>query len=276
MWKGIYYEGKHEPIISRELFNKVQEVLSGKGRPRKRVHDFTFKGLLRCGHCGCRLVGYLAKGKYIYYHCNRSKAICNEKYVSEQEMDKQFMEDLKYFKMSNETIEHLRNALNESHQEEKLYFESCMNNLDQEIKNLRKKLSIAYEDRVNGIITAEEYVQMSNAWKMRLSEVSEEIDRHDKANIGYYEDGERILELAQNAVLIYFKMNSEEKRKLLNLVYSNCFWKDGKMIPQYRQPFDILIDMNKKKNQMKGQKRLKIDKIDRSYPWRDLNLRPTD
>ena len=54
-WKKRLYKGAHEQIVSRELFDKVQEVFASHGRDRGlyRVHEFAFGSLMRCGECGC-------------------------------------------------------------------------------------------------------------------------------------------------------------------------------------------------------------------------------
>jgi hypothetical protein len=50
-----------------------------------------------------------------------------------------------------------------------------------------------------------------------------------------------LLDLAQKAVFLYEKQEMKEKRKLLDFVCSNSTWKDGRLIPQYRKPFDLLL-----------------------------------
>jgi len=69
--KDALYPGRHEPIISKELFDGVQEILNrGDGARTKRENPF--KGLLKCGHCGRQftLTEKLKAGKtYRYLHC---------------------------------------------------------------------------------------------------------------------------------------------------------------------------------------------------------------
>src|SRR3989338_8580824 len=50
---GELYEGKHEPIIAKKLFDQVQEVLKQRGRVRihEKNQPQVFCGLLRCGTC---------------------------------------------------------------------------------------------------------------------------------------------------------------------------------------------------------------------------------
>src|SRR5262249_6147195 len=56
-WDGEQYQGTHEPIISKDLFQRVQSVFAEKGRHlmRRQKHNWTFQGLVSCGHCGCAL-----------------------------------------------------------------------------------------------------------------------------------------------------------------------------------------------------------------------------
>ena len=65
----------HELLISTALFERVQEILDGRYSTKEKVtkHEFTFSGLVHCGHCGCALVGEKKKGKYVYYHCTGNK-----------------------------------------------------------------------------------------------------------------------------------------------------------------------------------------------------------
>src|SRR5262245_29890716 len=68
--------GDFEPLISEELFYRVQAILSGRVPstvPRKRAHpDFPLRGFVRCESCGRGLTGSWSKGRsdyYAYYHC---------------------------------------------------------------------------------------------------------------------------------------------------------------------------------------------------------------
>jgi len=68
---GVTYQGSHEPLVSREVWERVQEILDGRHekKHRKMHHSFPFSGLVSCGHCGCSLVGERKKQRYVYYNC---------------------------------------------------------------------------------------------------------------------------------------------------------------------------------------------------------------
>src|SRR5205823_6351240 len=62
-WKGKTYQGKYPPLVSEELWEKVQRLLRQRCQRKTRFvkHDFAFARLITCGHCGCALVGEIKK-----------------------------------------------------------------------------------------------------------------------------------------------------------------------------------------------------------------------
>jgi DNA invertase Pin-like site-specific DNA recombinase len=72
---GETHEGKHQPLISRATFDRVQAVASGKFAIRSTKHDFVFRCLVRCANCGRHLVGERQKGKYLYYRCHNEACL---------------------------------------------------------------------------------------------------------------------------------------------------------------------------------------------------------
>jgi DNA invertase Pin-like site-specific DNA recombinase len=98
-WKEEIYEGKYQPIVSKKIFDKVQEVLKQRGKPRKKrqKHNFPFCGLFRCS-CGAAITAQFAKGNgglYRYYRCTRKFGSCKEKYIQEKELINQICQKLK-------------------------------------------------------------------------------------------------------------------------------------------------------------------------------------
>ncbi|PJA87319.1 MAG: hypothetical protein CO141_00130, partial [Candidatus Moranbacteria bacterium CG_4_9_14_3_um_filter_42_9] len=88
-FNGEPYEGTHEPIISKKLFDDVQQVMNNRGKKkRKRKHEFAFSGFMKCGKCGCLITAETQKG-YIYYRCTKKKQTCNEKYIREEALVEQ-------------------------------------------------------------------------------------------------------------------------------------------------------------------------------------------
>jgi len=96
---GNWYKGKHEPIVSKELFDKANEQLK-RDKIVRQSHEFAFTKLMICGLCGSGISAeekykQLKNGtvaKYIYYGCGRSRdRQCKNTYLKEEELIEQFI-----------------------------------------------------------------------------------------------------------------------------------------------------------------------------------------
>ena len=112
-WNGRRFAGRHEPIVSRELWVEVQDVLDGRHarKHRRSKHDFAFSGLITCGHCGCALVGEIKKQRYVYYHCTGFRGKCKEPYVRQEVVERQFATVLGRLAFDDEVLAWVREAL---------------------------------------------------------------------------------------------------------------------------------------------------------------------
>jgi DNA invertase Pin-like site-specific DNA recombinase len=95
---GKWYQGKHEPIITKELFDKTQENIS-EHVMKDYGKEYAFTKLMTCSLCGsgitaCEKYKHQQNGnvhKYIYYGCSRSKnKHCKAKYIEEKDLIQQF------------------------------------------------------------------------------------------------------------------------------------------------------------------------------------------
>ena len=276
-WVGRRYRGTHEPIISKGLFDRVQEVLAEKGRrkTRQQKHRWAFQGLVSCGHCGCALTGEIKKGRYVYYHCTGHKGKCPERYVREEELDREFTEALRAIKIDKEVLQWVVIALKESHSEEKRYHNDMISTFQNQYQKLQDRTDAMYIDKLDGKVSEDFFSRKSEEWGAEQANILRKIEQHQSANRFYLEEGTRFLELAQKAVTLYEKQEMEEKRRLLNFVFSNSTWKDGKLKPVYRKPFDLLALTNTAYQKEKAVSSKKDGLFEIWLPGQDSNLQPS-
>lgn len=102
-----WYKGKHEPLITKELFDKVQKALIVPPKSKWGEKEFPFKGFIKCYSCGSSLVGEQkiktnkngGVREYTYYHCSRQvDHDCKELFARESDIVDQLYE------MRNELI----------------------------------------------------------------------------------------------------------------------------------------------------------------------------
>ena len=101
-----------------------------------------------------------------------------------------------------------------------------------------------YEDKLDGNINQDFYDRKSLEWKREQDDILRRIERLQSAKRSYLDDEAKLLELAQRAVMLYERQKAQEKRRIINFVCSNSVWNDGRLHPNYRQPFDMLTETN--------------------------------
>lgn len=97
---GIFFQGKHEPLVTKELFDLVQQQLKSQ-LLRVENKEFAFTRLLTCGLCGSGISAdekfkNLKDGtvnRYVYYGCTKAKdKNCKCGYINETELIEQFIQ----------------------------------------------------------------------------------------------------------------------------------------------------------------------------------------
>ena len=241
LFKGKLYQGNHEPLVSKELFDTVGEILTGKGLRRgKSKSQFLFSSLLVCGNpsCGCSITAEIKKGKYIYYHCTNYRGNCSKKSVREENLEEKFVELLKGLKMDEEKLEWVKEGLRESRKEEKEYHDKQIETLQREFNSLKDRLHKLYLDKIDGKITEEFWKENHDNWSKRQDEILQSIELHKKANVNYLETGIALLDYANNAHEEYkLQKDKHERRKLLNIVLSNSTLFGSILVANYNEPF---------------------------------------
>ena len=62
-YNGEMYDGKHEPVIAKKLFEACQKVMADRSRPKKPSQkEYPFRNMLVCGECGCAITSETQKG----------------------------------------------------------------------------------------------------------------------------------------------------------------------------------------------------------------------
>ena len=92
-----WYKGAHKPLVSKELWNEVQQS-RGVNKGIWGSKQFAFRGLLMCGQCGAEMtaqekIKLLKKTgvhkRFVYYNCTRKiDPNCKEKYINEETLCK--------------------------------------------------------------------------------------------------------------------------------------------------------------------------------------------
>ena len=243
-WNGEIYEGKHEPLISKETYDLNQRILKRGNYPKFRIHDYALKGLVKCGECKKMITWYEKKGK-VYGECNtkdRPDGKCNQKICGrEDKYVKEIVDLLKTFQIYDKRlIGAIRKELQKDNEDQHHREELILENAESRIRQIRSAVSTAYDDRINNIISVEKYQEIKDKYDSEEKSLEEEIRRIKKYSDKQREIGLAIFDLSQNGEKIFKKASNEEKRTLLNVMFSNLYLLDGKMQYEVNPAFEIV------------------------------------
>jgi len=124
------HQGTHTPIISKKLFDDVQVILHGRGRPLAIQNDpRPYCGLLKCATCGMSITGENKLKRqlcgtihhYVYYRCTKkSKTIvCDEPCIRQEKLDAQLSSLLAQNTLSKEWADALSKMILEHEKDSK-------------------------------------------------------------------------------------------------------------------------------------------------------------
>jgi DNA invertase Pin-like site-specific DNA recombinase len=246
-WSGMVFQGKHKPLISRQLWQRVQERLTSRyhSKVRRVKYDFAYSRLIKCSHCGCSLVAERKKeGRLVYYHCSGYKGNCGEPYVREEELDRQFFVYLDALYFDEEVMEYVRGKLLQSRGDKRRFHREALNRLREEEKKLQSRLDLIYEDKLNGTINADLFQRKADECMKKLDQVASAIEHHSEISTEDIDKSIDLLELARSARELYMERSGAERRRLLKILLSNCTWGNGKLVAEFNQPFDMLAATN--------------------------------
>jgi hypothetical protein len=154
-WR-ISRAGDWEPIVSRELFARVQSrrQYRGRGNSHKRLHpDFPLRVFVRCGRCQTPLTGSWSRGRnarYAYYSCRKGRCVR----VGRERLESLFVERLRalqpdpdYLRLFNAIV---RDVWREQQTEARRLREETQRNLEAVSRRLDQlESAFIYDKRVD-------------------------------------------------------------------------------------------------------------------------------
>ena len=192
-YRGEIFEGKHTPLISKKLFDKVQEVLKQKGKPQKiKKHNFVFLDLMKCAYCGASITAEAQKG-HIYYRCTRKKGPCQEKhYLREERLIEQIKSFLQKVSLSNKTTKKVLAKLETEEQQAREQAKFVAQNLKDELVKAEKQLEKLLDVYLAEVISTKEYTARKQKILTRKLELQEKIRDFEQKGLSWLEPAKNL------------------------------------------------------------------------------------
>ena len=223
MWKKkgttqpIFYEGNQETLISKKLFDQVQEVLDGRTQKNKTLHDFTYAKMFKC-ECGRFLVSSIHKA-HNYLECHNPK--CRQT-IREDRLEDQIVAYLARYELADEFMVYAKEAISRlsskirvDNQAKRKALDLRLGQIDQQLEKLNKAVLDGYFTSEEGLSRKNELTEMRHSLRLQIGE-TEDV----KENVLW----KLTMEMIQVFDYLPFRfreLNPLVKRKVLNVLSSN-------------------------------------------------------
>lgn len=178
-------EGTHEPIIDRELWDKVQELVAQKAKPFITGNIGLFAKKVRCINCGYTMRSSKSHGKHYLQCANKhvAKDACEGAFISVDKLERMVIDELKRLALEYLDKDELERNIEfcNNLQDQKEHMNSELAIYNKKIEEYTKGIRDIYMDKVKGLITDDDFVAMSKDFvkeKERLQKLVQ--DRQEK------------------------------------------------------------------------------------------------
>lgn len=244
--KWIYVDNQHEPIIDKETFEKVQIKLANGNQCRERKNYNPIKQFVYCGHCGAKATlktckrqvksgeihthQYFVCGKKSdnYHNCDNGTISSN---VIIPLVIKTIKEECLKITFSKRDITSIYEQAIENSNKRKKLLERQINKLENEVQKIEKKIKQMYNDKLDGIIDAEDFSEFYNSYQEKKENILKDINNLnqelEKANSEKIVDYKYIKKIAEQCLDVE---KLEQNQELLNKLIDRIEYYKGKKI----------------------------------------------
>jgi site-specific DNA recombinase len=245
VYGGGQYEGKHDPMITLEEYDRVQMLLGREGRPRPKKHEFAFTGSIRCGECGCLYTAEtkkkIIKGtgeirEYTYYHCTRktTKVKCTQKKViRDTDLELQIEKEIEKYTILPEFLTWALEGLNQKNDTEIEDRSKVYETQHKALAQAQGELDELTKMRYRQLIDDEAFVTESNDLKSKIAHLKGKLRDTEARAERWLELTERTFNFATYARKAFLmakgKAGLELKKEILLALGETPIMKDQKL-----------------------------------------------
>ncbi len=226
---GETFEGTHEPIITKKLFEKCQQVMSGRGKPRKAKHRFIFRGFMRCGECGRMITAEIHKD-YVYYRCTKRYTTCSQKYIREEALLKQIRGIFQKVSLCDDWTANILRELEKDKARDIQSSRPHQQNLQSKIAAIDAKINRLLDVYLEGGLAPEEYKRKKAKLLNSKKELQESMRDFADGGNNWFEQARSFVTLLNRASYVSRGGNLESQKKILEKIGSNFILKERRLI----------------------------------------------
>jgi len=247
---GQFYKGNYEPMITKEEWELVQQVLKKKSIRKNKKYLHLFRGLLRCGECGAVLTSYTTKKKlkngkvleWVYYECSRKKqgkGLCNQKPIREDVLEEQILKVLSSIEIPEEIHNWAINALRAEQEKRRKEREKNLRYYHQMYRAITDKIDNLIHMKTEGLIDDEDYLRNIEPLKEKKKHIENFLRSQEYEDDRWFDDAISYVEVMKRVKEAYINGDISVKRTILKCIGSEFIVKDKQFFIKIEPIFEV-------------------------------------
>lgn len=246
-FRGQWHPGKHEPLVDRQTWERVQTLLGGK---TQRTHELTFAGnLIQCGHCGRFITGESITKKttgkeYLYYRCTANTSAGHPRVrLTEAKMEQQFLQLFSRLRIEDEQIRQwFAEVLQARTQETRQEAQHRVAELRRQLSRVKEQQGELLNLRLQKEIDADTFAAKSTELRDREAHLSAQVQDCGHAEGEADRTTVAAFELSQRLQDQWVTSDYAAKRRVLEILLLNCKLDGATLVCTMRKPFNALAE----------------------------------
>ena len=242
---GETFPGSHQPLVSKALFDRTQQVLAGKTNTRVIAHDFLFRRLLKCKCCGYSLIGERQKG-HVYYRCHTRD--CPPTSVREEIVEVAFLRAIEPLQLADTERAHVQSripGLAAKWERGRAAQEQALSLRLAQVRELLGRLTDAYLDQS---VEKDLFEERKTALLLERRDLEDQLAALKLDTCQVPELVAEFLELAGSACVLYETADLDERRDLIATTTSNRTAERKTLDFALSDPFSLVANRHENSN----------------------------
>ena len=244
---GKEYPHRYKHIITDDVFYACQEVNENRKRVSCKSNTrttFTFGNrIATCKRCGRTISCYVKKGN-VYLRCAGNK-ICRNPNCSEKLIDEAVLSILKRVRIDKAITDDIAGILKNKYEDEATFKKDSKEAIRKEYDKLTGKLTLLYQDRLDGRITSSTYDEFATQIQSRRDDLERQLMKLDGDDESVEINTSYLLDLVSRMEELYKSSKPELKNKLLRFLFSNLQIDNKTVYCSLNDPFKTIEDEQK-------------------------------
>jgi site-specific DNA recombinase len=239
---GELYEGIHARIVTKELFDVVQDVLRQRSKAKEEeLKPFLYRGMFRCGECGCFITTETQKGNNYLRCTKRVKKDCSQAFLREDRLQPQITQTLKRVTISDEAADWMLGALAEEQRQASDAHAEQLRTLAAKEHQCNTKLERLLSLHLEESLTADEYREAKARVLHQKLNMTEQRIASEHAELVWFEPLIKFIKAQQRShFMATYDGKIQKERDFLKTTGSNLIIQDKALRVEFQEPWNTL------------------------------------